>query len=67
MPLRSMRFQQMKCGVEEYEILRALSLQDKKKADTICKSALLTFDEYIKDVDEFDAISRELVLAYEAI
>ena len=67
MPLRSMRFQQMKCGVEEYEILRALSLQDKKKADTICKSALWTFDEYIKDVDEFDGISRELVLAYDNI
>lgn len=66
-PLRSLRYQQMKCGVEDYEILRALSLHDRAKADAVCRSVLLTFDEYIKDVDAFDAIAQELVLAYDNI
>ncbi|MBQ8253977.1 MAG: DUF4091 domain-containing protein [Clostridia bacterium] len=65
--LRSLRFMQMKCGVEDYEILRALSLSDKTVADKICRRAMYAFDEYITDVEEFDKIQKELVAAYDAI
>ena len=65
--LRSLRFMQMKCGVEDYEILRALSLADKTAADKLCRRALYAFDEYITDVDEFDQIQKDLVKAYDEI
>ncbi len=65
--LRSLRYMQMKCGVEDYEILRALSNSDKALADKICRSAMVAFDDYIKDVDEFDRIQSELVKAYDNI
>jgi hypothetical protein len=55
----------MKCGVEEYEILRALSRKDKSRADGICRKVLRTFDEYIDDVAEFDRISADLVSAFD--
>lgn len=65
--LRSLRFMQMKCGVEDYEILRALSLADKTAADKLCRRALYAFDEYITDVEEFDQIQKDLVKAYDEI
>ncbi len=63
--LRSLRFMQMKCGVQDYEILRAISLTDKEKADRLCRSALLAFDDYITDVEEFDRISADIVKIYD--
>ena len=63
--LLSLRYMQMKCGVEDYEILRALSLSDKKEADELCRRAFYAFDEYIKDVPEFDQITDDLFDAYE--
>ena len=65
--LRSLRFMQMKCGVEDYEILRALSLSDKDAANKLCRSAMYSFDDYITDVDEFDKIQAELVKTYDKI
>lgn len=65
--LRSLRFMQMKCGVEDYEILKAISLNNKKTADAICRRAMYSFDDYITDVDEFDAIAKDLVEAYDAM
>lgn len=64
-PIRSLRFQQMKCGVEDYEILKALSKQDKEAADRICRRAFRTFDDYITDVSEFDQIEDELIKCYD--
>jgi hypothetical protein len=58
---------QMKCGVEDYEILRALSLSDKKEADELCRRAFYAFDDYIKDVPEFDKITDDLFDAYEKV
>lgn len=64
-PIRSLRFQQMKCGVEDYEILRALSLTQKETADRLCRKAFYAFDDYIKDVPEFETIQRAVVEAYD--
>jgi len=63
-PLMSLRWLQMKCGIEDYEILRALSEVDKKKADLLCTRALFSFDDYVTDVNEFEKIRAELVEAY---
>ena len=63
--LLSLRYMEMKCGVEDYEILRALSLSDKKEADELCRRAFYAFDDYIKDVPEFDQITADLFDAYE--
>lgn len=65
--LRSLRFMQMKCGVEDYEILKALSLSNKEAANKICRRVLYSFDEYITDVEEFDKIHTELVETYDKI
>ncbi len=63
--LRSLRLMQQKCGVEDYEILRAISLTDKATADKICRTVLYSFNEYITDVEEFDRISAEIVKIYD--
>jgi len=64
-PLRSLRFLQMKCGAEEYEILHAFAKTDKGAADGICRRVLRAFDDYITDVAEFDAVSAELVARFD--
>lgn len=63
--LLSLRYKEMKCGVEDYEILHALSLLDKDAADRICRKAFYAFDDYVTDVATFDRIHLELVEAYE--
>jgi len=65
-PLMCLRWLQMKCGTEEYEILRALSATNRAKADTICRRAMYSFDDYVKDTDQFEEIRTDLVRAYEA-
>ena len=65
--LLSLRYMEMKCGVEDYEILRALSLSDKKEADELCRRAFYAFDDYIKDVPELDKITADLFDAYEKV
>ncbi|MBO5041298.1 MAG: DUF4091 domain-containing protein [Clostridia bacterium] len=63
--LRSLRFMQQKCGVEDYEILRGISLVDKASADKICRHVIYAFNEYITDVEEFDGIQAEIVKIYD--
>ena len=63
-PLLSLRWLQMKCGTEDYEILTALSATNKDKADKLCARALLTFDEYVTDTNEFEEIRTEVIRAY---
>ena len=63
-PLISLRWLQMKCGTEDYEILNALSVTDKKKSDELCARAVLTFDEYVTDTNEFEKIRTEIIRAY---
>ncbi len=63
--LRSLRFMQQKCGVEDYEILRAISLTDKERADKICRGVMYSFNDYITDVEEFDRIQAEIVKIYD--
>jgi len=63
-PLPSLRFMQMKCGVEDYDILHAISISDKEAADKLCRKAIYAFDDYIKDVAEFDRIQTEVVKKY---
>jgi hypothetical protein len=63
-PLISLRWLQMKCGTEDYEILMALSKKSKEKADRLCSDAVLTFDEYVTDTNEFERIRTETIRAY---
>ncbi len=65
--LRSLRLMQMKCGIQDYEILRALSLSDMESANKLCRRALHSFDDYITDVKEFDKIQADLVEAYDNV
>lgn len=66
-PLLSLRWLQMKCGTEDYEILRALSLHDRGRADALCRRVLRSFDDYVTDTADFDAVLCELTEAYAAI
>ena len=66
-PLRSARFMQMKCGVEDYEILKAVSKINKRYADELCYKVTFSFDRYITDVDEFDALHNALVEYYDSL
>ena len=60
-PLRSLRYEQMKAGVEDYELLRALSQTDRTVADRLCRQAFRSFDDYITDPETFDRLHDELV------
>ena len=64
-PLRSPRFMQMMCGIEDYEILRSISEADKATADGLCRRAMRSFIEYTTDVEAFDALQKELVEVYD--
>ncbi len=63
--LWSLRLMQQKCGVEDYEILRGISLVDKERADKICRQVIYAFNDYVTDVEEFDRIQAEIVKIYD--
>lgn len=63
-PLLSLRWYAMKCGTEDYEILRAYGLREPEKANGICRRVLRAFDDYLTDTEAFEQIRTELVNAY---
>lgn len=65
-PLRSMRYEQMKAGVEDYTLLKMLERKEPQKAKEMCRACLFAFDEYETDPIAFDRRQRELTLAVEA-
>ncbi len=64
-PLLSMRYMQMKAGVEDYELLHALARVDAPRADALCARCFRAFDDYEQDPDAFDRVHEELVAAAE--
>lgn len=58
---RSVRFEMMRSGCEDYELLQQLSLKDKKKADEIAKICVRTFTDYTKDIEIFEETYRLLL------
>lgn len=59
--LRSVRFEAMRAGCEDYEILRLLEEKDKEQVDTIVKSGVQSFTQYNEDADQFDAVYCRLL------
>jgi len=60
-PLDSIRFEAMRDGIEDYELLRRLSASDPDKADAICAMVIRDFDDYDLDPDTFRKARRELL------
>jgi hypothetical protein len=62
-PMDSIRFEAMRDGIEDYELLRLLGQQDADKAHAICARVIRAFDDYNLDVGNFRAARRELLQA----
>ena len=62
-PWLSMRAENERESVEEYELLRELSLRDPQKADEICERVFHNFNDYEYDLDLFEKTRRALMEA----
>ncbi len=65
-PLDSIRFEAMRDGIEDYELLLALAAQDRDLAVEIARSVIRDFDDYDLDVAGFRAARRRLLQALSA-
>ena len=59
----SIRFEAMRAGIEDYEMLRALKARHPAAADQIAASAVSSFTDYVRDVPTFRKIERRLLEA----
>ncbi len=59
----SIRFEAMREGIEDYEMLRALKARDPAAAEQICASAVSSFTEYVRDAAAFRSIEQRLLEA----
>jgi glycosyl hydrolase family 123 len=59
----SIRFEAMRAGIEDYEMLRALKERDPAAADQIAASAVSSFTDYVRDVATFRKIEQRLLEA----
>jgi len=59
----SIRFETMREGIEDYEMLRALAARDPAAAEQICASAVSSFTEYVRDAAAFRNIEQRLLEA----
>lgn len=66
-PVRSIRLEAMRDGVEDFELLRMLSLSNKKKAQDICDSVVRSMTDYTLDPAEFRRVRTRLLDAIEEI
>jgi hypothetical protein len=62
-PWSSVRFEAMAAGIEDYELLRALSERDKVKANAVVREIVRSFDDFDEDPAAFDAAHRALLKA----
>ncbi|RJG25272.1 DUF4091 domain-containing protein [Paenibacillus thiaminolyticus] len=62
-PLTSMRFEAMRAGAEDYELLRILASHDKELADEIAASCMISFNEVREDIVHFADAHRHLLQA----
>ena len=57
----SIRFEAMREGIEDYEMLKALAVRDPATAEQICTSAVSSFTEYVRDAAAFRSIEQRLL------
>jgi hypothetical protein len=57
----SIRFEAMREGIEDYEMLRSLEARDHAAAEEICASAVSSFTEYVRDPAAFRSIEQRLL------
>ena len=59
----SIRFEAMREGIEDYELLHALAAKDPEKARQIARKAVPGLTAYLRDVSEFRRVQAELLNA----
>jgi len=59
----SIRFETMREGIEDYEMLNALAARDHAAAEQICASAVSSFTDYVRDAAAFRSIQLRLLEA----
>jgi len=59
----SIRFETMREGIEDYELLNALAARDRAAAEQICASAVSSFTDYVRDAAAFRSIELQLLEA----
>ena len=55
------RFEAMREGIEDYEMLVALAARDHAAAEQICASAVSSFTDYVRDASAFRSIEQKLL------
>lgn len=53
----------MREGIEDYELLRALSVHNPGLAAELARRVMPSFTDYVREVDAFRAIQQELLSA----
>ena len=61
--LPSIRLEAMRAGIEDYEMLVALSRRDRAAADALAREAVATFTDYVRDPAAFRRIETKLIEA----
>jgi len=61
--LSSIRFETMRAGIEDYELLRMLKAKNPVEAERLAQAAVSGFTEYVRDVAAFRKIERRLLEA----
>lgn len=61
--LDSIRHESMRDGVEDFELLRLLAEQDPDRAARLAKQVVVSFTDYLRDVDSFRQVRRQLLSA----
>jgi len=62
--LSSLRLEAMREGIEDYELLVALSKKDPQKARALAAGAIPHISDYVRDVARFRALDRQLLEAF---
>ncbi len=57
----SIRLETFRCGMEDYEMLRALKAIDPAAADQLAKSAITSFTDYVRDAEAFRKLEQRLL------
>jgi len=62
-PLDSIRFEAMRDGIDDHELLSQLAEHDARDAQNIARKHVVDFDRYDTDIEKFRASRRELLRA----
>ncbi len=62
--LSSIRLEEMREGIEDYELLLALSKKDPQKAGALSAAAIPHISDYVRDTEQFRRLRRQLLEAF---